>query len=177
LFFSLTLWILWNTKTTRRRRRRRQRQQQQQQQQQQPHRRYYPHNFNIYTYIYIFFHILQEKSNPHISPLNGCDDVNYFTSMSSETFEAHKMPKTVQRQYGQRTYVLFIFKRHKPYKFQVIRGSRQKFRNGLITFIFVIVCCCCLQSRPNSNSYKGCRISRTPGTLFRIACRTVSECS
>jgi hypothetical protein len=82
------------------------RRRQQQQQQQQPHRRYYPHNFNIY-----FFYIAQEKSNPHIYSLDGCDDVSRFTSMSSATFEAYKMPKTVQRQYGQRIYALFIFQR------------------------------------------------------------------
>ena len=62
--------------------------------------------------------------------------LSHFTSMSSETFEAYKMPKTVQRQYGQRTYV-FFFEDPKAYKFQVIRGSIQKFRNGLITFILL----------------------------------------
>jgi hypothetical protein len=71
-----------------------------------------------------------------------------------------------------------FFKDIKVNKFQVIRGSKQKFRNGLKTLIFVIVCCCCcLQSRHNSNSCKGSRFSHTAATLFRIACRGVSECS
>jgi hypothetical protein len=70
-----------------------------------------------------------------------------------------------------------FFKDKKAYKFQVIRRSIQELRNRLITFIFVIVCCCCLQSRPNSNSCKGSKVSRTAETLFRIAHRRVGEYS
>jgi len=63
--------------------------------------------------IFIFFYISLDKSKPHISLLDECDDVRHLTSMSSETSETYKMPKTVQRQNGEGTDVLLIFKRYK----------------------------------------------------------------
>jgi hypothetical protein len=61
--------------------------------------------------IFLFSCFTRGVKSPYFSL--GCDDVSHFTSMSSETSEAYKMPKTVQRQYGQRIYALFIFERLK----------------------------------------------------------------
>jgi hypothetical protein len=135
-----------------------------QQQQEQPHRRYYPHNFNIY-----FFHISQEMPNPHISPLDGCDDVSHFTSMSSETFEAYKMPKTVQRQCSQRTYVLSIFKK---YKSLYISGHTREYTKISEWVDNVCYRLLLLPSKQTQLEFK-----QVVQRFFRIACRRVSECS
>ena len=127
--------------------------------------------------IFLFSYFTREVKSPHFSLRRMWWRKSFYIHVIRNIWSIQNAENGAKTVWSKKLRAFYFWKIKKTYKFQVIRRSIQELRNGLITFIFVIVCCCCLQTRPNSNPCKGSKVSCIAGTLFRIACRRVSECS